>query len=131
MTDPKSAIDAVLQGETEISGIKIYPITLARYALLELVKSPLVTPGVDFTSLSMIPTIFIMSQDRKYLLKYNSRNIEELEAEAMNFAEDIDIFSMNKIVEELQNAMAITLKVAPQIPEDANVKKKENPVQTE
>ena len=43
--NPTSAIDAILEDDKEIgnNGLRIYPLTLGRYALLELVKSPLIT----------------------------------------------------------------------------------------
>ena len=52
MTDPIKAIDAALSPAKDVEDIKVYPITLARYALLELVKSPFVTATKDFSQIT-------------------------------------------------------------------------------
>lgn len=57
--NPKAAVDALLEAKSTSS--TIYPMTIARYALLELVKSPIVTRSESITLESIIPTLFIMS----------------------------------------------------------------------
>ena len=42
MDNPKAAIEALLETDRVVEQIKIYPITLARYGLLELIDSPFV-----------------------------------------------------------------------------------------
>ena len=60
MTNPQTAIDTILNTETEIfEDIKVFPVTLARYALLELVESPFVTPDTKFTINDLVPSFFI------------------------------------------------------------------------
>ena len=78
MNDPKESIDAILENEFEIDGLKIYPITLGRYALLEILKSPFIYSDIQFQVSTMLPSIFVMTQDIKELSKYNSDNINEL-----------------------------------------------------
>lgn len=43
MDNPKAAIDALLESTVEAGALTVYPLTVARYALLELIESPLVT----------------------------------------------------------------------------------------
>lgn len=131
MADPIKALDASLSPETTIKGMTVYPITLARYALLELVKSPFTTLNGDFSTLSMIPTIYICCSESKNLRKYGSANIDELMEDAMAFADDIDPKMLGEIVNELDTRIRQLLDVAPQVPEDGNVKKKESQEPTE
>ena len=126
MTDPIKAIDAALSPAKDVEDIKVYPITLARYALLELVKSPFVTASKDFTTIAMIPTIYVCCADTAQLRKYNSSNIDELKQDAIAFADNIDPKKLVSLVKELDSRVRQLLDVAPQIPEDGNVKKTEN-----
>lgn len=130
MTDPIKAIDAALSPAKDVEDIKVYPITLARYALLELVKSPFVTASKDFTTIAMIPTIYVCCADTAQLRKYNSSNIDELKQDAIAFADNIDPKKLGSLIKELDSRVRQLLDVAPQIPEDGNVKKTENPEQT-
>ena len=126
MTDPIKAIDAALSPAKDIEDIKVYPITLARYALLELVKSPFVTASKDFTTIAMIPTIYVCCADTAQIRKYNSSNIDELKQDAIAFADSIDPKKLGTLIKELDSRVRQLLDVAPQIPEDGNVKKTEN-----
>lgn len=130
MTDPIKAIDATLSPAKDVKDIKVYPITLARYALLELVKSPFVTASKDFTTIAMIPTIYVCCADTAKLRKYNSSNIDELNQDAIAFADNIDPKKLGTLIKELDSRVRQLLDVAPQIPEDGNVKKTENHEQT-
>ena len=130
MTDPIKAIDAALSPAKDVEDIKVYPITLARYALLELVKSPFVTASKDVTTLAMIPTIYVCCAETAALKKYNSSNIDELKQDAIAFADNIDPKKLGTLIKELDSRVRQLLDVAPQIPEDGNVKKTENPEQT-
>ena len=126
MTDPIKAIDATLSPAKDVEDIKVYPITLARYALLELVKSPFVTASKDFTTIAMIPTIYVCCADTAKLRKYNSSNIDELNQDAIAFADNIDPKKLGTLIKELDSRVRQLIDVAPQIPEDGNVKKTEN-----
>ena len=130
MTDPIKAIDAALSPAKDVEDIKVYPITLARYALLELVKSPFVTASKDFTTIAMIPTIYVCCAGTAQLRKYNSSNIDELNQDAIAFADNIDPKKLGSLIKELDSRVRQLLDVAPQIPEDGNVKKTENHEQT-
>lgn len=126
MADPIKALDAALSPAKEVEDLTVYPITLARYALLELVKSPFVTASKDFTTIAMIPTIYICCADTAQLKKYNSSNIDELNQDAIAFADNIDPKKLGSLIKELDARVRQLLDVAPQIPEDGSVKKTEN-----
>ena len=77
MDNPKAAIDALLESTVEAGALKVHPLTVARYAMLELIESPLVTlKSGKLTVIDVIPSIYIMTQEAKDLSKYNSRNID-------------------------------------------------------
>ena len=114
MNDPKVAVDAILENEFEIDGLKIYPITLGRYALLEILKSPFIYSDIQFQVSTMLPSIFVMTQDIKELSKYNSDNINELKQKSMIWAEEKDIKNVDKIIEAVIKRMKQLNEVSPQ-----------------
>lgn len=124
--NPKSAIDAILEDDKELkSGLRIFPITLGRYALLELVKSPLIDKDTKFSTIALIPTFYIMTREVSELKGYNSRNIEQLEADAMEWAENQTIQDSNEILDELLQKFNLVQRVKPDVAEDT--KKKDRP----
>lgn len=121
--NPKSAIDAILEDDKELkSGLRIFPITLGRYALLELVKSPLIDKDTKFSTISLIPTFYIMTREVSELKGYNSRNIEQLEADAMEWAENQTIQDSNEILDELLQKFNLVQRVKPDVAEDTKKK---------
>ena len=124
--DPKIAIDTVLETEKQIAKFTVYPLTLARYALLELVESPFLTPNKEFTPITLLDTFYIMTADKSALRKYNSKNIDELHAEAMDFGEELEPNVFAKLIDEVASKFGLLNKVAPQSVgnEDGVVKKK-------
>ena len=76
MTNPKTAVDTILDSEKTINGTTVYPMTLARYALLELVESPFVTPNVKFTINNLVPSFFICCSPIDKLKGINSKNLD-------------------------------------------------------
>lgn len=124
--NPKSAIDAILEDDKELeSGVRIYPITLGRYALLELVKSPLIDKETPFSTSTLIPTFYIMTRDFTELRGFNSRNVEELEMAANEWAENQTIDASSEILNEILAKFALVNRVKPDVAEDT--KKKDRP----
>lgn len=103
MEDPKTAVDSILETSRvdKASNVEVKPLTIARYALLELVKSPFVTQGEEFTVLSIVPTLFIMLNDVEQLRGYTSANVQELKDKALVWSESIDIDSMSSVLEDI------------------------------
>lgn len=77
MTEPTQAIDAVLETAEQFKadGLEVHPLTLGRYALLELAESPFVTPDKKFTIAEVLPSIYIMTADMKAISGYDSTTI--------------------------------------------------------
>ena len=89
MTNPRTAVDAILDSENKIDGITIYPMTLARYALLELIESPFVTPNVKFSISNLVPSFFVCCSHIDKLKGINSKNIDKLNDRALEWAETL------------------------------------------
>ena len=68
--NPKTTIDAVLTVEEKNEKYQIYPLTIGRQALLELVKSPFVFPTDNVTLTSLLPSFYIMLMNKDELKKY-------------------------------------------------------------
>lgn len=125
MNDPKTVIDAVLQTQENTDGVVVYPITLARYALLEIVESPFTTSGKPMTTGELIPSLFIICSPKEVLKKYNTRKADALFEDAFEWAEGVDPASLNKIMQLAVQKIQDMMSVAPTSTEDDNSKKKE------
>lgn len=121
--NPKSAVDAILEEDKKLkNGMRIFPITLGRYALLELVKSPLVDKDTQFSTMALIPTFYIMTREVSELKGFNSRNVEELEEKAMEWAENQTMSDSREILDELLQKFNLVQRVKPDVAEDTKKK---------
>ena len=126
MTNPKTAIDTILNTETEIcEGIKVFPVTLARYALLELVESPFVTPDTKFTINNLVPSFYIMCVPIEMLKGINSKNLDVLNQRALEWAETLPNTVIDKLIPEIMEALGLIKKVSPNTGSDDSKKAKE------
>lgn len=63
MAEPKIVVDAVLsEGLAQEQQVKLYPVTIRRYALLEKLKSPFIFADTEFNVNNVVPTAFVMSR---------------------------------------------------------------------
>lgn len=113
MNDPKAAINSILDDETTINSTKVYPITLARYALLELVDSPFIGSGKDMSISNILPSLFIMTHDKSELKGITSRNIDKLYDKATEWADNMGINEIPEIIKEVIDKVNDLMKVAP------------------
>lgn len=123
--NPKAAIDALLESAVQAGRLTVYPLTVARYALLELIESPLVVVDLDakLTTLDVIPTIYVMTQPAKALAKYSSRNVDALKEDAFEWAEDgVTAASVPTVVNMLAQKLLDLRRVAPEAVEDSKKK---------
>lgn len=122
MSEPKLAIDAILDNPEQHT---FKPLSVARYALLDLVDSPFVGKQ-PFNLASVIPSFFIMTAESSDLRKYNSRNVDKLTGDALEFADGIsDPKILSNFTKEFLDYMAELNKIAPDSTDDPKVKKKE------
>lgn len=112
--EPVQAIDAVLETDfTTKDGLTIHPLTLGRYALLELVESPFLGIG-DFTVINTIPSVYVMSQPLSEVAGYDSKNIRELKAKALEWADGKNFRDYGSAIDLIARRMAIANDAAPQ-----------------
>lgn len=110
--NPTTALDAILETESNKTSIK--PLTIARYALLELAESPLVTQGKKADLNNLIPSLYIMTQDINVLKGYNSTNIDKLVEEAFIWADNFeDLTLINDLIKKIVDKTKQVSEVAP------------------
>ena len=124
MNDPKSAINSILDDETTINHTTVYPITLARYALLELVDSPFISSGKDMSISNILPSLYIMTHDKSELKGVTSRNIDSLYEKATEWADDMGIDEIPEIIKEVIDKVNDLMKVTPTSGSDDDPSKK-------
>ena len=124
MNDPKAAINAILDDETTIKSTTVYPITLARYALLELVDSPFIGSGKDMSISNILPSLYIMTHDKSELKGITSRNIDKLYEKATEWADDMGIDTIPEIIKEVIEKVQELMRVTPTSGSDDDPSKK-------
>lgn len=122
MTNPETAINTILATEKTIDDVTIHPITLARYALLELIESPFVTPGKKFTINNLVPSFFICCAKSEDLKGINSKNLDKLNEQALAWAETLPNTVVDKLIPEIMEALGLIKKVSPNTGDDESKK---------
>ena len=130
MDNPKAAIDALLESTVQAGALKVYPLTVARYALLELIESPLVLlKEKKLSVVDVIPSIYVMTAEASTLSKYNSRNIDKLKEDAFEWAEDgVTAASVPLVVNMLAQKLLDLRRIAPEEVVDNKKKVNDSPV---
>ena len=64
-SNPRKAIAAIIPAPIPIPGtdVDVRPLTLAAYAILEKIGSPLVVPCEGVTALDLLPTLYVLAHD--------------------------------------------------------------------
>lgn len=123
--NPTAAVDALLESATRAGRLVVHPLTVARYSLLELLQSPLVVVDAQspLAAIDVIPSIFVMTQEAKDLAKYNSKNIDILKEDALEWAEDqVTAASIPAVVNMLAQKLLDLKRIAPEVIEDSKKK---------
>lgn len=130
MDNPKAAIDALLESTVQAGALKVYPLTVARYALLELIESPLVLlKEKELSVIDVIPSIYVMTAEASTLSKYNSRNLDKLKEDAFEWAEDgMTAASVPLVVNMLAQKLLDLRRIAPEEVVDDKKKVDDSPV---
>lgn len=119
MANPAKAIDAILDAKKEIGGYTVYPLSVARYALLEKYDSPLLT-GEDNTE-KTITSLYVMTQPADVLAKESANGV--LEMKALAWADELNIFQLKDIVENVRNRLREIAYLAPEGNDEGTKKK--------
>lgn len=113
--NPTTTIDTILTDEKKSEKFTIYPLTIGRQALMELVNSPYVFSHVEFSLINLIPSFYIMLISKEELRRYNSKNADDLISNAINFFDDEKFTSddLKCISDSILNDLGILNKVSP------------------
>lgn len=123
--NPKAAIDALLESAVQAGRLTVYPLTVARYAMLELIDSPLICVDKDtkLNVFDVIPTVFVMTQPAAQLSKYNSHTLDKLKADAFEWAEDeLTATSVPMVINMLAQKLLDLRRIAPEVVVDSKKK---------
>lgn len=88
--DPEIVIKNIVDQngvKTETNGIQIYPVTITRYAYLEMLDSPFLNPEIKFGVSTVIPTAYVFCLTSEELRKYTSKDIDKLISDAYAWAD--------------------------------------------
>lgn len=124
MAEPKIVVDAVLsEGLAQEQQIKLYPVTIRRYALLEKLKSPFIFADAEFNVNNVVPTAFVMSRTPDELKTYCTKPSEDVVQAAFDWAESLDIDDLPKMLSALSDQFLALNKAAPDKTTGQDVKK--------
>lgn len=123
MTNPEIVVDTIIDSEgtkTE-NNIKIYPCTIRRYALLEKLESPFISPDKKFDVTSIVPSAYIFASDNSKLKMYTTKDIEILVNDAFDWAESLKITDIPQMIEIITKQITDINKAAPTVKGDGEV----------
>lgn len=130
MDNPKATIESLLESEKTLDGIMIYPITLARYGLLEIIESPFVTKDKLFNVINLIPSLYVMSMPIDTLKKYSLRNINDLFEDSVIWSETLQPYQIEKAIKEIDAKLKTMFTVSPETSTSESEKHKGKKAQT-
>lgn len=118
MNNPKIVCDTILENNSQEKVFKMYPMTVARYCLLELTNSPFVKQNVEYTAMNLLPSFYIMTNDISELKKYSSMNIDKLIEKAMEFGETTEMKDLSQFVDAMLKQINDMNKISPEVVSD-------------
>lgn len=124
--NPKLVVDAIIENNDEKTetNVKVFPMTIRRYAILEKLDSPFIDPTVDFEINTIIPTAFVMCTPKDKLREYMAHDIEKLIEDAYDWSEDLDINDIPDMVKAITKQLNDMNKASPdQAPQKSDIKK--------
>ena len=122
--NPKIVVDAIIdQNGTEVNTVKIYPVTIRRYAFLEKLNSPFINPEVQFTVNTIIPSVFVMTRTKDELKKYASNDIEKLVSDSFDWSDSLDMDDVPEMIKAVTKQFTEINKASPDSTEDNSKKK--------
>lgn len=123
--NPKLVVDAILdQNGQELNTVKIYPVTIRRYAFLEKLNSPFINPEVQFTVNTIIPSVFVMTRTKDELKKYASNDIEQLVSDSFDWSDSLNMDDVPEMIKAVTKQFTEINKASPDATETENNGKK-------
>ena len=122
--NPQIVVDAIIdQNGQEVNTVKIYPVTIRRYAFLEKLNSPFINPEVQFTVNTIIPSVFVMTRTKDELKKYASNDIEKLTSDSFDWSDSLDMDDVPQMIKAVTKQFTEINKASPDSTEDNSKKK--------
>lgn len=119
MDNPKLVLQQIVgNGESDVGKgdnvVHVYPLTIARYAFLELLDSPFINPERKFELNSVIPAAFVMSHTPRELRKYNDKNLSDLVADSLEWADaELKLEDVPELIKAIVSQLQALNKAAP------------------
>lgn len=122
--NPKIVIDSIIdQNGQEVNTVKIYPVTIRRYAFLEKLNSPFINPEVQFTVNTIIPSVFVMTRTKDELKKYASNDIEQLISDSFDWSDSLNMDDVPNMIKAVTKQFTEINRASPDSVEDNGKKK--------
>lgn len=125
--NPKLVVDTIMESSEEKQQegqVKIFPMTIRRYAILEKLDSPFIDPNVDFQINTIIPTAYVMCTSKDKLREYKSNDIEKLIQDSYDWSEDLEVNDIPDMVKAITKQLNDMNKASPdQAPQKTDTKK--------
>ena len=122
--NPQIVVNSILDSDgTEVKHIKIYPMTIRRYAWFEKLNSPFINPEIKFDVNGIIPSVYVMCKTKDELKKYNSTDVEKLISDAFDWAEELSLSDIPDMISYVTKQMQELNKASPDSTEDNGKKK--------
>ena len=122
--NPQIVVDAIIdQNGTEVNTVKIYPVTIRRYAFLEKLNSPFINPEVQFTVNTIIPSVFVMTRTKDELKKYASNDIEKLISDSFDWSDSLNMDDVPNMIKAVTKQFTEINRASPDSTEDNGKKK--------
>ena len=122
--NPTTVVNSILDSDgTQVKHIKIYPMTIRRYAWFEKLNSPFINPEVKFDVNGVIPSVYVMCKTKEELKKYNSTDTEKIISDAFDWAEELTLSDIPDMIAYVTKQMQELNKASPDSTEDNSKKK--------
>lgn len=112
-TEPKLAVEAVLDSDQSVAGITVRKITAGRYAWLERLDSPFTDFEKKFTLDNLIPSLYVVQVETEKLRQYSCRDVDKLKDDAFAWSDEIDLDKIGPAVDVVMDQFRDILKIAP------------------
>ena len=112
-TEPRLAVEAILDSDQSVAGVTVRKITAGRYAWLERLESPFTDFEKKFTLDNLIPSLYVVQLETEKLRRYSCRDVDKLRDDAFAWAEEVDLDKIGPAVDLVMEQFKSILKIAP------------------
>lgn len=111
--NPQIVIDALTEAPKKFKKFELSLLTIFKYAWLERLNSPFIDGTKEFTIDNIVPTIYVLANDKSVLKKYGT-DVDALKADALDWADDnLEIDDMPQVIKAVVAVFTSINKAAP------------------